>query len=63
MDFIHFGRRVEIERLYLKWCEEEGIANEPNSFVVFLMSKGWLNERKIIEDLKDHKDEPQKRSE
>lgn len=59
MDFIHFGRRMEIERLYLEWCEEEGIANEPNSFVVFMMEKGWLNERKIIEDLEDCKDEPQ----
>ncbi len=63
MDFIHFGRRMEIERLYLEWCEEEGIANKPNSFVVFLMSKGWLNERKIIEDLKDRKYDPQTETE
>ena len=56
MEFIHFGLRMEIERLYLEWCEEEGVANEPNSFVVFMMLKGWLNERKIIEDLKDRKD-------
>lgn len=52
MNFIHFGLRIEIERLYLEWCAEEGIANKPNSMVVFLMEKGWLNERKIIEDLK-----------
>ena len=51
MDFIHFGRRIEIETLYLKWCAEEGIKNTPNSLIAFLMSKGWLNERKIIEDL------------
>lgn len=59
MDFIHFGRRMEIERLYLEWCKKEGIANKPNSFVVFLMSNGWLNEEKIIEDLKGREVEPQ----
>lgn len=59
MDFIHFGRRMEIERQYLDWCEEEAIVNEPNSFVVFLMLKGWLNEEQIIEDLEGRKDESQ----
>ena len=59
MNFIHFGLRMEIERLYLEWCEEEGIANKPNSMVVFFMEKGWLNEEKIIEDLKEPKTGPQ----
>lgn len=59
MNFIHFGLRIEIERLYLEWCAEEGIANKPNSMVVFLMEKGWLNEEKIIEDLKELKTGPQ----
>lgn len=59
MNFIHFGLKMEIERLYFEWCEEEGIANKPNSFIVFLMEKGWLNEEKIIEDLKEPKTEPQ----
>lgn len=59
MDFIHFGRRMEIERLYLEWCAEEGIANKPNSMVVFFMEKGWLNEEKIIKDLKESKIGPQ----
>lgn len=59
MNFIHFGRRMEIERLYLEWCAEEGIANKPNSMVVFLMEKGWLNEEKIIKDLKESKIGPQ----
>ena len=58
MDFIHFGLRMEIEQLYLEWCEEEGIANKPNSMVVFLMEKGWLNKRKIIEDLEGREIEP-----
>lgn len=59
MGFIHFGLRMQIEELYLKWCEEEGVANKPNSFVAFMMSKKWLNEEKIIEDL-DGKTEPQR---
>ena len=59
MDFIHFGRRMEIERLYLEWCAEEGIANKPNSMVVFLMEKGWLNQEQIIKDLNEPKTGPQ----
>ena len=58
MNFIHFGYRMQIKDMYLQWCEENGIANKPNSFVAFLMSKGWLNEKRIIEEL-DRKDEPQ----
>lgn len=50
---------MEIERQYLEWCEEEAVVDEPNSFVVFLMLKGWLNEEKIIEDLEGYKDESQ----
>ena len=59
MNFIHFGLRIEIERLYLEWCAEEGIANKPNSMVVFLMEKGWLNEEQIIKDLNESKTGPQ----
>ena len=59
MNFIHFGLRIEIERLYLEWCAEEGIANKPNSMVVFLMEKGWLNEEQIIKDLNEPRTKPQ----
>lgn len=51
MKFIHFGLRMEIEQQYLDWCKREGIANKPNSLVVFMMLQGWLNEEKIIRDL------------
>lgn len=60
INFIHFGLRMEIERQYLDWCERESIANKPNSLVVFMIEKGWLNEEKIIKDLKESKDELQK---
>lgn len=50
--FIHFGRRMAIERQYLKWCEQNGVAEKPNSMVAFMLIKGWLNEEKIAEDLR-----------
>ena len=53
MNFVHFGRRMKIEELFYEWCETEGIAKKPNSMVVFLMEKGWLNEEQIIKDLAD----------
>ena len=53
MEFIHFGRRMKIEKLFYEWCESEGVANKPNSMIVFLMEKGWLNGKKVIEDLAD----------
>ena len=51
MDFVHFGLRMQIEEMFLDWCREEGVAEKPNSLVVFMMDKGWLNEEKIIKDL------------
>ena len=51
MNFVHFGLRMQIEEMFLNWCREEGIAEEPNSLVVFMMLHRWLNEEKIIKDL------------
>jgi len=51
MNFIHFGLRMQIEEMFLDWCREEGVAEKPNSLVVFMMLQGWLNEKKIIRDL------------
>lgn len=51
MNFIHFGLRMQIEEMFLDWCREEGVAEESNSLVVFMMLHGWLNEEKIIKDL------------
>ena len=50
--FIHFGRRMAIEKQYLKWCEQNSVAEKPNSMVAFLLIKGWLNEEKIAEELR-----------
>jgi hypothetical protein len=51
MNFVHFGLRMQIEKMFLDWCREEDVAEKPNSLVVFMMSRGWLNEEKIIKDL------------
>ena len=44
--------RLMIEKAYLKWCEDNGVAKLPNTLVSYMHSRGWLNEEKIIEDLK-----------
>ena len=51
MTFIHFGMRMEIEKLFLEWCEKNQIAKLPNSMIVFMLEKDWLNKKKIVEDL------------
>lgn len=49
---ILFTQRMQIEKLYLTWCEEHGVANKPNSVVAFLQGNNWLNEEQIMADLK-----------
>lgn len=56
---ILFTQRLQIENLYLNWCEKHGVANKPNSMVAFMEGNNWLNEEKIVQDLEfmqnDHK--------
>ena len=49
---LFFKHRMKIERMFLKWCKDNGIMDVPNSVVAFMQIKGWLNEDKILEDLK-----------
>lgn len=51
MMLLLFSYRMKIERLFLEWCEENGVKNVPNSLVAFMHLKGWLNVEKIIGDL------------
>ena len=53
MHFIYFGMRMKIEELFLEWCDKNWIAKTPHSMVVFMLEKGWLNEEKIYNDLKN----------
>lgn len=47
-----FTQRMQIEELYLDWCEDHGVANKPNSMVAFMQGNNWLNEEQIMADLK-----------
>lgn len=47
-----FTQRIQIEKLYLDWCGEHGVANKPNSMVAFMQANNWLNEDQIMADLK-----------
>lgn len=49
---ILFTQRMQIEKLYLDWCEEHDVANKPNSMVAFMQANDWLNEEQIMADLK-----------
>lgn len=49
--FIHFKIRIDIEKMFYEWCEKNNIAKQPNSMVVFMMEKNWLNEDKIVKDI------------
>lgn len=47
---IFFSQRMAIEKQFLEWCKEYGIAEKPNSLVAFMEGNGWLNEEKIEKD-------------
>ena len=53
---ILFKHRLNLSKRYHEWCLSEGskldksILMGPESFLVFLQSKGYLNEEKIIDD-------------
>ncbi len=46
-----FSQRMEIERLFLEWCEQNKVAPKPNSLVAFMSINGWLNEDAITRDV------------
>lgn len=50
---LFYKNRILIEKLFAKWCEENGVAYLPNSLVAYMEIKGWLNIEKILADLKE----------
>lgn len=50
---IFFSQRLKIEKLFDAWCEEKHILRVPQSMVAYMQIRGWLNEDKIMEDLKE----------
>ena len=47
-----YSHRLKIERMFYDWCKEHQAAIVPNNLVAYMHMNGWLNDEKILEDLK-----------
>lgn len=45
--------RCKVAANYAAWIKENGVADTPESMVAYLQIKGWLNEDKILNDLRE----------
>lgn len=45
-----FSVRRWVEREFIKWCEENGVAKVGNAMVAFMEIHGWINGDKLVED-------------
>lgn len=52
-----FTHRKKIEDMFLKWSDEKGYGKMPMAVVAYMQLRGWLNEDKILEDLKEVKED------
>ena len=58
-----FSERVKIRKAYDKWLDKEMEDNQyiindcPETFLAFLQFRGWLNEDKILKELRKQKEE------
>ncbi len=46
-----FSQRLKLEKIFNKWCEENGVRNCPQNVVAFLDIRGLINEKKFLEFL------------
>ena len=51
MNKLTFKNRLQIEKLYINWCETNHVKNEPNSLIAFLQAKNWLKTQTILKEL------------
>lgn len=54
---LYFSQRLKISGMYSKWLKDNStdtynVEDCPLNVVTFLSTMGWLNEEKILEDLK-----------
>ena len=47
-----FSDRVKIQRLFEAWCTKNQAQPSIHNLVAFMEHRGWLNDDKILEDLK-----------
>lgn len=45
-----FSVRRWVEREFIKWCEENGVAKVGNAMVAFMEIHDWINGEKLVED-------------
>lgn len=50
---VYFNERKKLEDLYIKWVEENKVANCPFNVISFLEIKNLLNEKKVKELLEE----------
>ena len=48
-----FSARRWVEREFIKWCEEKGVAKVGNAMVAFMDIHGWINGGKLVEDYRN----------
>jgi hypothetical protein len=49
---ILYSDRLKIERMFYDWCKEHQAAIVPSNLVSYMHMNGWLNDEKILDDLK-----------
>ena len=52
-NMVYFNERKKLEDLYIKWVEENKVANCPFNVISILEIKGLLNEKKVKELLEE----------
>lgn len=50
---VGFYDRLKIEKLFDEWCVKNQTTRSVTRFVAFMQHKGWLNEDKVVTDLKN----------
>lgn len=48
---ILFSDRVKIQRLFEAWCVKNQAEASIHNLVAFMEHRGWLDDKKILEDL------------
>ena len=48
-----FSDRVKIQDAFEAWCVKNQTTRSVTRFVAFMQHKGWLNEDKVLTDLKN----------
>ena len=56
---VYYSDRLEIERAFNEWAEENGVAKVPNALVAFLEINGLLNTGKAVKWCRERRQKKQ----